>query len=48
MKIQMTEGIPVDQMRLIAGGEQLKDHRTASDYPVLTKDKVMHLVLRKY
>ena len=45
MMIEMMEGIPPDQMRFICDGRQLEDYKTASYYPSLIKDKVMHLIL---
>ena len=45
LKIQIIEGIPPDQQRLIFGGRQLSEDRTLADYNV-TSDCTFHLVLR--
>lgn len=44
-KIQDTEGIPVDQQRLIFLGKQLTDHRTCEEFGI-EQDACIHLVLR--
>ena len=41
----VSDGIPVDQQRLVFGGKELQDGRTLADYDV-TKEATFFLVLR--
>jgi len=43
-KVEEKEGIPPPQQRLIFGGKQMSDEKTAADYKIVG-GSVMHLVL---
>lgn len=44
-KISNIKGIPVDQLRLLFGGNHLKDAHSLSDYDI-QKESTIYLVLR--
>ena len=43
--IQLKEGIPIDQQRLVYNGIQLEDNRTIEDYNI-KEELTIHLILR--
>jgi hypothetical protein len=44
-RIQIAEGIPIDQQRLIFDCKQLQSDRTLADYNILS-ESILHLILR--
>ena len=44
-KIQVKQGIPANQQRIVYAEKQLQDDKTLSDYDI-SKDATLHLVLR--
>ena len=44
-QVQETEGIPVDQQRIVYAGKQLEDGRTMAEYEI-EENALIHLVLR--
>ena len=45
MQFKDKQGTPVDQQRLLYGGEELDDKKTLKDYGI-ERDSTLHLVLR--
>ena len=43
--IQLHEGIPIDQIRLIFEGMQMEDHKTIESYGI-ENESILHMVLR--
>ena len=44
-KLKEKEGVPVDEQRLIYGGQELKNDRTLKDYGI-DREATLHFVLR--
>jgi len=45
-KIEETDGVPVENQRLMCEGRQLQDGRTLSDYPFIKEGSLINIVLR--